>query len=233
MASTLRLVDRAEGAQHVVELALEGDGGRRTTTVLVEFGLSTRDREDVRWYLEDYLQYPVDPAPQIAAGVENRLAQLGIDLFRQVFQASPAAMQLWFAAVEGLSDARVEVATGAEGAAGIPWELLRDPATDGVLAVRAAAFVRALAESAAPIKALTAPETLRVLLVICRPGGRNDYPFRSVASHLVRLSREARQVFQLDVLPAHLRATRPGATGREGQGCPVSRGALRWPWCLG
>jgi tetratricopeptide (TPR) repeat protein len=41
---------------------------------------------------------------------------------------------------------------------------------------------------------------LRVLLVICRPGGRADVPFRSVASHLVRLSREAREAFQLDVL---------------------------------
>jgi tetratricopeptide (TPR) repeat protein len=41
---------------------------------------------------------------------------------------------------------------------------------------------------------------LRVLLVICRPGGRADVPFRSVASHLVRLSRAAREAFQLDVL---------------------------------
>jgi CHAT domain len=41
---------------------------------------------------------------------------------------------------------------------------------------------------------------LRVLLVICRPGGRADVPFRSVASHLVRLSRTAREAFQLDVL---------------------------------
>jgi tetratricopeptide (TPR) repeat protein len=43
-------------------------------------------------------------------------------------------------------------------------------------------------------------ERLRVLLVICRPGGGGDVPFRSVASHLVRVSDDARQVFDLDVL---------------------------------
>jgi hypothetical protein len=41
---------------------------------------------------------------------------------------------------------------------------------------------------------------VRVLLVICRPGGGADVPFRSVASHLMRLSRAAREAFQLDVL---------------------------------
>jgi hypothetical protein len=38
-------------------------------------------------------------------------------------------------------------------------------------------------------------------LVICRPGGRDDVPFRSVASRLIKgLSDEARDLFQLDVL---------------------------------
>ena len=76
--------------------------------------------------------------------------------------------------------------------------------------MRAGAFVRALAESAAPVAVPDTPQTLRVLLVICRPGGAVDVPFRSVASHLVRLSQEARQVFQLDVLrpPTYARLTK-------------------------
>ena len=92
------------------------------------------------------------------------------------------------------------MATGVEGAAGIPWELLRDPATDGVVSVRAGAFVRALAESARQVTVPEAAETVRVLLVICRPGGAMDVPFRSVASHLVRLSRQPARWSQLDVL---------------------------------
>jgi tetratricopeptide (TPR) repeat protein len=197
---TLRLVDRVEGSEHAVGLALEGAGSRRTVSVRFGFELSARDREDVRWYLEDYLQYPVDPAPEVAREVEARLAELGEELFGHVFRSSPEAMELWFAVKGALPDARVEIATGVDGAAGIPWELLRDPATSGALAVRAGAFVRALAEASAPVAVPSARETLRVLLVICRPGGREDVPFRSVASHLVRLSSGARAAFQLDVL---------------------------------
>ena len=197
---TLRVVDRVAGSEHAVELQLAGPGPLQSASVRFEFELSARDREDLRWYLEDYLQYPVDPAPEIARGVEARLAALGAELFQQVFRTSDDARELWFALKGSLSDARVEVATGVDGAAGIPWELLRDPATDGPLALRAGAFVRALAETAAPVRVPSARETLRVLLVICRPGGRADVPFRSVASHLVRLSSGAREVFQLDVL---------------------------------
>jgi tetratricopeptide (TPR) repeat protein len=196
----LRLADRVDGSDHVVDLLLDGAGPQRSASVRFGFELSARDREDARWYLEDYLQYPVDPAPEIARDVEARLTVLGEQLFGRVFRASPEAMELWFAVKGALADARVEVATGVEAAAGIPWELLRDPATGGALAVRAGAFVRALAEAAAPVAVPRAQETLRVLLVICRPGGRADVPFRSVASHLVRLSSDAREAFQLDVL---------------------------------
>ena len=41
---------------------------------------------------------------------------------------------------------------------------------------------------------------IRVLLVLCRPGRQADVPFRSVASHLVRLSRTAREILEVDVL---------------------------------
>ena len=200
MGVTLRLAVRAEGPEHVVDLVLEGAGARRAAAARVRFGLSERDREDVRWYLEDYLQYPVNPAPQIAQEVETRLAALGEELFRQVFLANPGTMELWATVKRSQANARVEVATGAEDAAGIPWELLRDPATGGVISVRAGSFVRTLAATTAEVAVPEAAERLRVLLVICRPGGRADVPFRSVASHLVRLSRQAREVLEVEVL---------------------------------
>ena len=163
--------------------------------------LSAQDREDVRWYLEDYLQYPVAPAPQVAARVEAQISGLGVELFRQVFEANRDTIRLWDAVAGSLADTRVEIDAGIEGGSAVPWELLRDPATDGVVALRAGAFVRTHPGTAVPVQ-VAEPEAvgLRVLLVICRPGGRADVPFRSVASHLVRLSREAREAFQLDVL---------------------------------
>ena len=200
MVGVLRVSCRPGGAGFVVELGLEGAGARRAAEAGVGFGLSAQDREDVRWYLEDFLQYPVAPAPQVAGRVQVRLAELGADLFRQVFEANRDTIRLWDAVAGSLPTTRVEVDAGIEGGSAVPWELLRDPATDGVLALRAGAFVRTHPETAVPVSVPDQPGGLRVLLVICRPGGREDVPFRSVASHLVRLSRGAREAFRLDVL---------------------------------
>jgi tetratricopeptide (TPR) repeat protein len=186
----------------VVDLALDEVGDApQAASARLKVGLSAQDREDVRWYLEDYLQYPVSPAPAIAARVEARLAELGTRVFTGIFEANRDTIRLWNAIARTLPRARVEVDAGVEGGSAVPWELLRDPATDGVLALRAGAFVRTHPEAAVPVRRKEAePGALRVLLVICRPGGRTDVPFRSVASHLVRLSRGAREAFQLDVL---------------------------------
>jgi hypothetical protein len=52
------------------------------------FVLSAQDAEDIRWYLEDYRVYPVDPAPMIAKRIEQRMAEAGRELFRQVLAGS-------------------------------------------------------------------------------------------------------------------------------------------------
>ena len=201
MSRVLRVSCRPVGAEFAARLSLEDAGRRREAEAQFGLTLSAQDREDVRWYLEDYLQYPVEPGPQVAARVEGRLAELGTELFRQVFEANRDTIGVWDAMAGSLADTRVEVDAGIEAGSAVPWELLRDPVTDGVLALRAGAFVRTHPGAAI---AHGLPESvtggLRVLLVICRPGGRKDVPFRSVASHLVRLSRGAREAFRLDVL---------------------------------
>ena len=198
----LRLSCRPAGGENaglVVDVVLEEAGTRRTASAQVEWTLEAQDREEVRWYLEDYLEYPVDPAPQIAHRVEGRLQALGAELFTGVFEANRDMTRLWDAVAGALPNTRVEVTAGA--GVGVLWEWLRDPATDGALAVRAGAFVRTHPETAVPVRLPPGQSgALRVLLVICRPGGRADVPFRSVASHLVRLSSNAREAFQLDVL---------------------------------
>ena len=119
MVGVLRVSCRPGGAAgFVVGVELEGAGPRRAAEARVGFGLSAQDREDVRWYLEDYLQYPVAPAPQIAARVEARLAELGADLFRQVFEANRDTIGLWGAVAESLPETRVEVDAGDRGRVG-------------------------------------------------------------------------------------------------------------------
>ena len=84
---TLRLTQHAEtqAGHYRVEVALEGDGlPRQTATARFDFRLTAQEQEDQRWYLEDYLEHPFDPAPKIAARIEERLAEIGTELFRAV-----------------------------------------------------------------------------------------------------------------------------------------------------
>ncbi|HEY1347387.1 MAG TPA: hypothetical protein VGF54_20560, partial [Streptosporangiaceae bacterium] len=100
-----------------------------------------QDGERVRWYLEDYAEFPADPAPAIAREAEAQLAREGTDLFRQLFEANRDTMKVWDAAAASLPDVRVEVDTDPGEGPGLAWELLRDPGTDGAVALGAGAFV--------------------------------------------------------------------------------------------
>ena len=198
---TLRLTQWADGAdQFRIEVCLEGYSARaRTATSRFHFALSAAEQERLRWYLEDYAQAPFDPNPIIAAGVERDMRTIGTDLFRKLFADGSAARDLWATLRERLNDTRVEIVTEVREATAIPWELLRDPATDEPLALRARSFVRAHGNPRQRPQPGAAAAALRILLVICRPSGDKDVPFRSVAGKLVEaLGR--RSDYQLDVL---------------------------------
>lgn len=201
---TLRLTQFTEGEdKYRVEIALEGSGlPRQTVTSHFDFKLTDQDQEDIRWYLEDFLQYPDDPAPKIAARIEGRMAEIGTELFRALFQSSDDARDLWATLRARLNETRIEIVTTVTEATTIPWELIRDPKTDTPLPLRTRSFVHAHPQAAQVPKIPEADAgPIRILLVICRPDGRDDVPFRSVASRLVKgLSGDARALFQLDVL---------------------------------
>ena len=133
-----------------VEASLEDNGQRQTVTSRFQFTLSAQDREDLRWYLEDYGEYPFDPAPAIAARIEARIAEIGDLLFRGVFESSETARRLWARLSDRLDATRVEIVTEIREATAMPWELLRDPLTAEPLALAAQAFVRARPTSPRP-----------------------------------------------------------------------------------
>jgi tetratricopeptide (TPR) repeat protein len=199
----LRLTQHDEGEnQHRVEVRLEGEGAPWVAESRFAFELTAQDGEDVRWYLEDFLQYPQEPAPTIAKRVEGRIAEIGKELFRGVFQGSEEARDLWADVRDRLAEFRVEVVTGVAAAVSLPWELLRDVETDFALALTARSFVRA--QPKAPVRARLVDAgggPVRILVVICRPKGDRDIPFRSVASRLLKgLEEGQRGVYDLDLL---------------------------------
>jgi hypothetical protein len=179
-----------------IEATLKGDGPRQTGKRPFTFALSAQEAEDIRWYLEDYRIYPVDPAPKIARRIEQHMGEVGEKLFRLVLGGS----DVWQSARRRLGETRIEVETEFEDAL-VPWELMRDPVADLPLALSVPSFVRCHSRPALPPK-VPAPSTgkIRILLVICRLEG-DRVPFRSVARHLIRgLSDAAREPFQLEVL---------------------------------
>ena len=211
--------------RHRVEVSLVEDGVARKAVTTFAYTMSDADRERVRWYLEDYLEYPLDPAPTIAAGVEARRSELGADLFSAIFDGRDGT-ELW-ATVQGrLARTRVEIETDVADATGLPWELLRDPKTDMALALRAGLFVRVNRQVAGPVVRPSSPgQVLRVLLVICRPGAGADVPFRSVAGRLINT--EPAGVLNLTVLrpPTYTALARELERAQQA-GEPVPRGAL-------
>jgi tetratricopeptide (TPR) repeat protein len=169
----------------------------------VGLDLDPQELEDLRWYLEDYLQHPFKPEEKVAARIARRIDELGAELFTQLFENDPASRRLWARMADRLAATRIEITTGVAEAAAIPWELLRDPLTDSPLAAHARAFVRVCAETARrlPLPRLEPDEPIRILLAICRPSGGRDVPFRSVARRLIEgLGSEARARFQLDLV---------------------------------
>jgi len=179
-----------------VEAMLEGGGPRLSEKRKFDFKISDQDAEDIRWYLEDYRVYPVEPTPTVAKRIEERMGEVGRELFGRVLAGS----KVWAAVGDRLGDTRVEVETELEDAL-VPWELMRDPEADQPLVLEVPSFVRCHSRPArGPNVAESAAGKIRILLAICRLEG-DRVPFRSVARHLIRgLSEEAREPFDLEVL---------------------------------
>lgn len=199
---TLRLTQASsQGATHTITLEWLGAGPRQTASATVSLALSEQDQQDIRWYVEEYPEYPFTPHPERAARIEARMRDVGQELFNALFAANDRTLRLWAKVADQLDDLRIEIVTDAEGATALPWELLCDPATDTMLALHAQAFVRAAPEVPRQALALSEQHVIRILLVICRPAGGGDVPFRSVATRLIKgLSEEALSMFRLDVL---------------------------------
>ncbi|MBT7096760.1 CHAT domain-containing protein, partial [Candidatus Poribacteria bacterium] len=197
----LRIEHRPDDAALALAL-VEANGTRETANVSFGFVMQEKDERDMAWYLEEYLGNPYDPAPQRARVVENRMREMGAELFDAVFEGSEEAEGIWATLRGRLHGARIEISEPSTGGR-VPWELMRQPDRDEPLSLRVASFARSAGAPAqvpgAPEVLLAANEQVRILLVTCRPGGARDVPYRSVAVRLLR-NVEASGNVRLDVL---------------------------------
>jgi tetratricopeptide (TPR) repeat protein len=185
---------RPDGDVHLTHVTAEG---HREATVHVDGVASPSDAENIRWYLEDYLMFRADPAPAIAREIEERIQEIGVALFRSVFEANQDAARIWAEIRNSLPRTRFLIRAGAVDVAR-PWELLRSPLDTMPLACRAQAFAR-VSDGPQPLDGPRRTGPLRVLLVVARIAGAADIRFRAVAARVLHRLAE-HPAFEFEVL---------------------------------
>lgn len=149
--------------------------------------LAPEDREQLRWLVEERPRLRSATARAIAGRIEQRLGQLGAQLGAAVFGDSRDGAAI-AEAVRANLDSLDVVVVEQPSTPHLPWELMTAPGSDIPLARAARSFVRtasASSPSEPPVAADARNGRLRILLVVSRPAGVDDAPFRSVASRIV------------------------------------------------
>ncbi|MEI2741524.1 MAG: tetratricopeptide repeat protein [Candidatus Competibacter sp.] len=156
----------------------------------------------LRWYLEDFLDYPFPPVTDRAECVQAALRGWGEQAFTALFGAGQGRDFYHDAHREGLENLDLRIASDDPGVLAWPWEALADPQQAGALAHHCR-IERQLDRGHDP---LPLPEGLprdgiNILFVTARPY-ENDVRFRS-------LSRPVVEWIEQRGLPARVTILRP------------------------
>jgi tetratricopeptide (TPR) repeat protein/tRNA A37 threonylcarbamoyladenosine biosynthesis protein TsaE len=157
-------------------------GGSTCEATEVAWPLDGKMMEDLRWYLEDYLEAPYAVYEDRGVGVAGRLDGWGEEIFQALF-GSGSRRDVYRQSCSGASSAEVVLRSASPAVLGLPWELLRDPSTGSLVALDPG--VSRSLPSVGLASAEWSGDRLRVLMVISRPAGRSDVRYRMVARPLL------------------------------------------------
>ena len=153
---------------------VEFDGGDWTVEFQDPFTLA--EEEELRWCFETHLEFPMletNRAEQAAASIQR----YGNTLFRQLFFSHP---DLYAAFKRQHSDQiRIEI-SGSPDFHRLHWETLWPPDAPNPLAYRTVIARRADKKNA-PKVSLDAGASIRVLVVVARPGRDQDVGYRTIS----------------------------------------------------
>ncbi|MEO0408270.1 MAG: tetratricopeptide repeat protein, partial [Cyanobacteria bacterium P01_A01_bin.135] len=156
---------------------------------------------ELRWYLEEYLDFPYGIYPDKAVAVEGQFQDWGQQLFDLVFQSSDEAREFYQEATrDGLDRCEVGIASDNPQVLNLPWELLYSP-DDQFLAPKLAGIYRSLSGYMVRPELPALPnDKLNILLVIARPYDERDVAFQTIARHILEALKPIRQYVNLKVL---------------------------------
>ncbi len=188
---------------------VERPGGKATSPVEIAapsgFPVEGRPNSnlvrELRWYLEDFLDYPFPPETEHAERIQAALRAWGEGAFEALFGDRVGGGLLAAASAPGLEALALQVWSDDAQILAWPWEALRDPKAS-VLA-HAGSIERRLnvVLDPAPVPAGLPADRVNILLVIARPK-EGDVKYRSISRSLVELI-EAKN------LPAYVHVLRP------------------------
>ncbi len=157
-------------------------------------------QQDLRWYLENFLELPTGAYPDVAERVQDCLRDWGKSCFEALFQKQA---YLWFQETrkEGLENLHLKISSDDPGVLAWPWEALHDP-EGGTLAhhCRIERQINKNLNDPLPLPDNLPKDRINILLVIARPGGDSDVGFHALARPLVELTRDRQLPVHIDVL---------------------------------
>lgn len=197
-----RLIIRHE--QDQLQLSWERSKVLQGTAPIVEFQhpFSKEVLDRLRWYLEEYLDFPYGIFPEDAQRIEEQFKNWGAQLFETVFQGNEEVKAFWRAAVhDGLDQCELAISSDQSQVLSLPWELLYSPSDRVFLAEAMAGMYRSL--NTPPVHSDIGDlhrDRLNILLVIARPGGTKDIGFQTIARPLLQALQPIQEQVFLKVL---------------------------------
>jgi tetratricopeptide (TPR) repeat protein len=177
----------AASAEVIASITVRCDAlGLTQTGDLLTDPLTKQDREELRWYLEEYWQWPFEGFAQRGKQIENLLPQIGRRLYKAVFGKVEAnnILQAW-RLKPGEVQRQISIMSDIPRALSLPWELLHDE--QGFLVLRArhpVSLVRRLPQRELAGFSTPFEPPLRVLLVTARPDDAGFVDPRGIAREL-------------------------------------------------
>lgn len=168
-----------------IELRCDQLGLQYNRDVLID-PLTPQERENLRWYLEEYPEWPYEQFLERGKKIEAFLVELGRRLYHAVF-GSAAAMSIvqpWRLQPE--VHRQISVVSEVPRVLSLPWELLHDE--HGFLVLRTrdpVALIRRLPQQELSTFPMPFQPPLRILLVTARPENAGFVDPRSIARELL------------------------------------------------
>ena len=155
---------------------------------------------EMRWYLEDFLDYPFPPETDRADRVREALRKWGKEAFDGLMGSRSSGRMFDAATREDYSDLHLRISSDDAQVLAWPWEALFDQEIGAFLA-HTCRIERKLdgIRDPWPLSQGLPKDQVNILLVVARPYER-DVGFRSIARPLVELIEKDRLPAQVDLL---------------------------------